>query len=132
VVMCALRLTAAMMPLSRQVSAACDSAKLAVARLSEVEAPKQTDDEKDFVELQSRIATTLDYIRSVPETSVDAGGARKISLKLDGTPREFDAGAYITLFALPNFYFHITMSYAILRDNGVDLTKQDYEGPLPG
>jgi len=130
VVMCGLRLTADMLPLSRQVSTACDSAKLAVARLSGVEAPKHADDEKDFVELQSRIAKTLDYIRSVPEAAVEAGGGRKVSMKLGGALREFEPSAYVTLFALPNFYFHVSATYAILRANGVDLSKKDYLGPI--
>ncbi|WP_413990413.1 DUF1993 domain-containing protein [Labrys okinawensis] len=132
VVMCGLRLTADMLPLSRQVSTACDSAKLAVSRLSGVEAPKHADEEKDFVELQSRIAKTLDYIRSVPEASVEAAAGRKVSLKLGGEPREFEPEAYLTLFALPNFYFHVTTTYAILRANGVELSKRDYLGAILG
>ncbi|CAM5775594.1 hypothetical protein LMIY3S_05103 [Labrys miyagiensis] len=131
-VMCGLRLTADMLPLSRQVSTACDSAKLAVSRLSGVEAPKHADDEKDFAELQSRIAKTLDFIRSVPEAAVEAAAGRKISLKIGGTQREFESDAYLTLFALPNFYFHVTTSYSILRANGVELSKRDYLGPILG
>lgn len=132
VVMCQLRLTADMLPLSRQVSTACDSAKLAVARLSGAEAPKHADDEKDFAELQSRITKTLDFIRSVPQADVEAGGERMVSLKLGGTVQEFKPDAYVTLFALPNFYFHVTMTYAILRANGVELGKRDYLGPILG
>ncbi len=127
-VMCELRLTADMLPLSRQVSTACDSAKLAVARLSGVEAPKHADDEKDLAELQSRIAKTLDYIRSVPEAAVEAGGGRKVSMKLGGTLREFEPDAYVTLFAVPNFYFHVTTTYNILRHNGIEIGKRDYLG----
>jgi uncharacterized protein len=131
-VICGLRLTADMLPLSRQVSTACDSAKLAVARLSGVEAPKHADDEKTFVELQSRIARTLDYIRSVPASALETAGERKVSLKIGGVQREFEPEAYLTLFALPNFYFHITTTYAILRSNGVELGKRDYLGPILG
>lgn len=132
VVMCGLRLTADMLPLSRQVSTACDSAKLAVARLSGVEAPKHADDEKDFAELQSRIAKTLDYLRSVPEAALETAGTRKVSLKIGGEPRELEPDAYLTLFALPNFFFHVTTTYAILRTNGVELGKRDYLGPILG
>jgi uncharacterized protein len=132
VVMCGLRLTADMLPLSRQVSTACDSAKLAVSRLSGVEAPKHADEEKDFAELQSRIAKTIEYIRSVPASALETAGERKVSLKIGGTPREFEPDAYLTLFALPNFYFHITTTYAILRANGVELGKRDYLGPILG
>jgi uncharacterized protein len=132
VVMCQLRLTVDMLPLSRQVSTACDSAKLAVSRLSGVEAPKHADDEKDFAELQSRIAKTLEFIRSVPEAALDSAGERMVKMKLGGELREFKPEDYLTLFALPNFYFHVTASYAILRANGVELSKRDYLGPILG
>lgn len=130
VVMCGLRLTADMLPLSRQVSTSCDFAKLCVARLSSVEAPKFNDDEKDFAELRSRIARTLEFIRSVPQAAVEAGGGRVISLKIAGTQRELKPDDYLNFYALPNFFFHATTAYAILRANGVELSKKDYLGPL--
>lgn len=130
VVMCGLRLTVDMLPLSRQVSTSCDFAKLCVARLSGVEAPKFNDDEKDFAELRSRIERTLEFIRSVPQADIEAGGERIISLKIAGVQREIKPGNYLSFYALPNFYFHATAVYAILRANGVELGKKDYLGPL--
>jgi uncharacterized protein len=130
-VMCGLRPTVTVMPLSRHVAAACDSAKLAVSRLSGVVAPRYADDEKDFLELQTRIANTVDYIETVPASAIDER-LQAIAIDLDGRPREFDRATYLTLFALPNFHFHSTVAYTILRTNGVELIKQDYEGALPG
>lgn len=129
-VMCGLRLTADMLPLSRHVSTTCDFAKWSVARLSGVDAPVFNDDEKDFAELRSRIARTLEFIRSVPQADVEAGAGRTINLKIAGVQRALKPEDYLNFYVLPNFYFHATTTYAILRANGVELGKKDYLGPL--
>jgi uncharacterized protein len=130
-VICQLRLSPDMLPLSRQVSLACDFAKLATARLAAVDAPKYPDDESDFVQLQARIAKTLDFVRSVPQADVEAGVDRIVSMKLADGPHEFTAPVYLMHIALPNFFFHVTTAYAILRGNGVELGKRDFIGSLP-
>jgi hypothetical protein len=130
-VFCQLRLYPDMLPLSRQVSLACDFAKLATARLAAVEAPKYADDERDFTQLQERIARTLDFIRSVPQAEVEAGAERSVTMKLPNAEHTFSGPIYLMHVALPNFFFHITTAYAILRTNGVELGKLDFIGSLP-
>jgi hypothetical protein len=130
-VFCQLRLSPDMLPLARQVSIACDFAKLATARLAAVEAPKHADDEKDFIQLQERIARTLDFVRSVPQADVEAGADRSVTVKLPAGERTFSGPIYLMHMVLPNFFFHITTAYAILRANGVELGKLDFIGSLP-
>ncbi|MDQ0396148.1 DUF1993 domain-containing protein [Labrys monachus] len=130
-VFCQLRLFPDMLPLSRQVSLACDFAKLATARLAAVEAPKYADDERDFAQLQERIARTLDFIRSVPKAAVAAGAERIVTMKLAKGEHSFAGPVYLMHMALPNFFFHIATAYAILRSNGVELGKFDFIGSLP-
>jgi hypothetical protein len=130
-VFCQLRLYPDMLPLARQVTMACDFAKLATARLAAVEAPKYADDEQTFEELQARIAKTLAFIRSVPQAEVEAGAERRISMKLAAGQHEFTGPGYLMHMALPNFFFHVTTAYAILRGNGVELGKRDFIGSLP-
>lgn len=121
------RLAPDMLPLSRQVQIACDTAKFAVARLSGVEAPSFADDERTVEELKARIAATLAFVESVPAAQVDGSESRAISLPMRGRePMAFTGLGYVQQFALPNFFFHVTTAYAILRHNGVPLGKPDY------
>ena len=122
------RLIADMLPLSRQVQIACDSAKGAVARLAGVEIPKHEDTEQTFAELKARIAKTLDFIESVPAAKVDGSEEREVVIKLRGQDVKFSGLQYLQGFALPNFYFHVVTAYDILRSNGVELGKRDYIG----
>ena len=121
------RLAPDMLPFTRQVLIACDAAKNGIARISGVEAPKFEDNESTLDELRARIGKTLAYLASVPAASVDATEAREITFPVgrDAT-RTMSAEAYLKHWMLPNLYFHVTMAYAILRHNGVELGKVDY------
>ena len=127
-VLTAARLYPDMFPLSRQVQIACDSAKGAVARLAGVEVPKHEDTEKTFEELRARIDKTLAFIATVKPAQVDGSEAREVVLKLRGNDVTFSSLQYLLGFAWPNFYFHATTAYAILRHNGVELGKTDFLG----
>lgn len=122
------RIAPDMFPLSRQVQIACDMAKGAAARLSGREVPSFADTETSFAELDARIQKTLAFIQSIPASEIDGSEERAISLKAGPTELHFKGADYLTSFVLPNFFFHITAAYAILRHNGVDLGKKDYLG----
>ena len=124
----ALRLIADMFPLSRQVQIACDTAKGAVARLAGVEIPRFEDEEKTLPELKARIARTLAFIDGVKPEQVDGSEEREVVLKLRGKDVSFKGKQYLLGFAYPNFYFHATTAYNILRHNGVELGKGDFLG----
>ena len=126
------RLAPDMFPLTRQVQIACDSLKLGVARVvDQLETvPKHADTETTIDELIVRIEQTLAYLGSVtPAMFADAASRRVGTPRWDG--KTLSGEEFIVQYALPNLYFHITTSYAILRHNGVDVGKQDYLGPLP-
>ena len=122
------RLFPDMFPLTRQVQIACDQAKGAVARLAGVEPPKHEDTEQIFADLQARIAKTLDYVESVKAAQIDGSEARDIVLKLRTQELRFKGLDYLFNHAYPNFYFHVTTVYNILRHNGVELGKKDFVG----
>ena len=127
-VLTASRLYPDMFTLVRQVQIACDSAKGAVARLAGVEIPKHEDSEKTFDELKARIAKTLEFIASVKPGQIDGTEDKAIVLKLQGSDVTFKGMQYLLGFAWPNFYFHVTTAYDILRHNGVELGKRDFIG----
>jgi len=127
-VLAACRLYPNMFPLSRQVVIASDTAKAALARLAGVENPKYEDVEKTLAELRARIARTQEFIASVTPAQLDGSEDRAVVLKLGGREVSFTGLAYLTSYALPNFYFHVTTAYDILRHNGVELGKSDYLG----
>ena len=124
-------------PLSRHVSVepsdqiATDFAKGACARLAGVEPPKYADTEKTFDEIKARIAKTMDFIKEFKPSQIDGSEERDISLTLGGQPQKFKGETYLIGLVLPNFFFHVTTAYAILRHNGVELGKQDFMRP-PG
>ena len=121
------RLAPDMLSFTRQILIACDGPKNGMARISGVEAPKFEDNEATIPELKARIQKTLDYLNSVPAEKVDGTEDKDITFPIgrDKT-RTMKAEAYLKHWVLPNFYFHITMAYAILRHNGVELGKADY------
>jgi hypothetical protein len=123
-----LRLIADMFPLSRQVQVACDTAKGAVARLAGVEIPKYEDTEQTIPELKARIARTLEFIGSLPAARIDGSEEREVVLKMRSGEQKYTGLQYLAGHALPNFYFHVTTAYNILRANGVDIGKRDYIG----
>lgn len=122
-----LRLAPDMLPLRNQVQIACDTAKFGVSRLAGSEAPKFDDNEASVAELQQRIAATLAYIESVPASAIDGSESRAVSVPVRGRePLQFTGENYLRHFALPNFFFHVTTTYALLRHNGVELGKSDF------
>lgn len=122
------RLRPDMFALARQVQIATDQAKGAAARLSGQEVPSYPDTEASFDELQARIAKTLDFVQSVREADFAGSDDREISLKAGNQELKFTGVDYLTTFCLPNFFFHISTAYGILRHCGVDLGKRDYLG----
>ena len=117
-------------PFVKQVQVACDNAKGAAGRLAEVEIPKFEDTEKTFDELVARIDKTLAFVATIkPEQVI---GKEDIKVTLPYWPDKHMTGfEYATEYVIPNFFFHVTTAYAILRKNGVDLGKEDYMGGLP-
>jgi len=125
-----LRLYPDMHPLGRQVQIACDTAKGAAARLAGMEIPKHEDTEVSLDELKQRIAKTIDFLKTVSEASVNAAQSRTIDIKFPSGGLKFTAAAYLTDFVLPNFYFHLSMVYALLRHSGVEIGKSDFLGRI--
>ena len=122
------RLFPDMFPFSRQVQIACDTAKGAVARLAGVEIPRHEDVEKTLQDLKARIAKTLDFVQSLKAERIEGTEEKEIVLQMRSGERRYVGLQYLLGHALPNFYFHVTTAYNILRHNGVELGKQDYLG----
>jgi hypothetical protein len=131
-ILLAARLAPNMFPLSRQVQIACDFAKGASARLAGAEVPSWPDQEKTFAELQERIRRTVDFVRTFKAAQIDGSEERDVSISIAGQPVSFKGQPYLIQFVLPNFYFHTSVAYAILRHNGVELGKRDFVGAVPG
>ena len=122
------RLYPDMFPFTRQVQIACDTAKGAVARLAGVEIPKHEDTEQTLADLKARIAKTLAFIDSVKAAQVDGSEAKEVVLKMRAGELKFTGLQYLMGHAYPNFYFHVTTAYNILRHNGVEIGKRDFVG----
>ena len=122
------RLFPDMLPMTRQVQIACDAAKGAVARLAGVEVPKHEDTEQTFAELKARIAKTVEFVRSIKPAQLDGTEDKDITLTVGGKDTTFKGMQFLLDRALPNFYFHVTTTYNILRHNGVEIGKRDYLG----
>ena len=122
------RLFPDMFPFSRQVQIACDTAKGAVARLAGVEIPRHEDVEKTLQDLKARIAKTLDFVQSLKAERIEGTEEKEIVLQMRNGERRYTGLQYLMGHALPNFYFHVTTAYNILRHNGVELGKADYLG----
>lgn len=124
------RLYEDMAPLTSQVQRASDAAKFAAARLAGIEAPAMPDTEASFDELQARIAATVAFLESIPRVAIDGREDADVELKTPSRSFAFKGRGYLLGFALPNFYFHLTTAYAILRHKGVPLGKMDYLGGI--
>lgn len=122
------RLAPDMLPLSRQVQIMSDGAKGCGARLAGVEVPSFPDTETNFEELKARIAKTIAFLEGLKPAQFEGAETRDISLKAGPNELKFKGQDYLTNFVLPNFYFHATATYAILRHAGVELGKRDYLG----
>jgi uncharacterized protein len=126
------RLSPDMFALPRQVQIACDGAKNGLARLAGVEPPRFEDNEASIDDLKARIAKTLAFVKTLDTKAIDGAAAREITFPLGPVKKGHMKGDdYLTHFMLPNFYFHCTAAYAILRHCGVDVGKQDFLGGIP-
>jgi uncharacterized protein len=122
-----LRLAPDMLPFPSQIQIASDTAKGCIARLGGVDNPSFVDDEASLVDLKARLQKTIDFIATVPQSKIDGSEERAIEIPRRGRdPLKFNGESYLKHFAMPNFYFHITTTYALLRQAGVELGKQDY------
>ena len=124
------RLAPDMLKLTQQVQIAADHAKRATARLAGVEAPVYEDNEASFADLKARIDKTIAFINTLKPGQVDGSEARDITLKVGGNSKTLSGQAYLLHNALPNFFFHVTTAYAILRHCGVDVGKKDFIGQI--
>jgi len=124
------RLYPDMHPLSRQVQIACDAAKGAAARLAGIDVPKHEDTEVTLADLKQRIAKTVDFLKTVTADQLKDAENRTIELKFPNGEWKFTGLAYLTHFVLPNFYFHASMVYALLRHNGIEIGKGDFLGAI--
>ena len=125
-----LRLFPDMHPLTRQVQIACDTAKGAAGRLAGIEIPKHEDTEATLDELKQRISKTASFLKTVSPDQVNGPATRAIEIKFPTGAWKFTALAYITDFVLPNFYFHESMVYALLRKSGMEIGKTDFLGAI--
>ena len=127
-VLASARLYPDMLPMARQVQIASDTAKGAAARLAGIDIPKYEDTEQTLADLKARIAKTIAFIGTVKPAQIDGSEDREITLKLGGKEVKYTGMQYLLGFAQPNFYFHVTTAYDILRHNGVEIGKADYIG----
>jgi len=124
------RLFPDMFVLTRQIQIACDFARATGARLAGVEPPTYEETEQSFAELLSRIDRSMEYLRTLTPKQIDGSETREIVRPIRGEPKKFTGMSYLLEFALPNFFFHVTTAYAILRHNGIDIGKADFIGAL--
>ena len=117
-------------PLIKQIQTACDNAKGAAARLAEIEIPKFEDNETTIDELKTRIDKTIAFIKTIKPEQIIGKEGIKVSLPY-WEKKHMTGFDYVTQYLLPNFYFHVTTAYTILRKNGVDIGKADFAGGLP-
>lgn len=129
-VLLASRLAPDMFPLIRQIQIACDFGKGPMARLSGIENPKFEDVETTIPELKARIARTIEFVNSVPESSFAGAEDRDITIQAGPQTLQFKGLPYLISYSIPNLYFHMSMTYAILRHNGVDVGKRDFIGSV--
>lgn len=122
------RIAPDMFAFPRQVQIATDMAKLAIARLTDREAPVWPDEEASLAELKERVATALAYVSAVSPVSFEGAEGRTIEITASGHALRFDGAGFLHRFCLPNFYFHLTTAYALLRKEGVPLGKPDFFG----
>ncbi len=125
------RLFPDMFPLTRQILIAADFAKGACARLAGMEVPKYDDTERTFTELKARLQKTIAFIESIDAASIEGSEARQITTSAGPNSKTFVGQTYLLHYAIPQFFFHATTAYAILRHNGVEVGKRDFMGAVP-
>jgi hypothetical protein len=124
------RLAPDMRPFPDQVRMAAFSARSCIARLTDQPWPKTDDTEAGLAELKATVALSIAFIEGVEATAFAGGETRRIELRFPGIELSFEGAGYLTSFALPNFYFHLSMAYALLRQAGVPLGKRDFLGQI--
>ena len=122
------RLTPDMFPLARQFQLASDFAKNGAGRIAGVELPKYPDEEKSFDQLKARLEKTIAFLKGLTPAQIEGSEGREVSFQMGGKPVTFTGEAYLLSSAMPNFYFHATTAYAILRQSGVEVGKRDFLG----
>ncbi len=126
-----LRLAPDMLPFTRQIQITTDGVKGCMARLAGQEVPKWDDTEASLDDLRARIRKTIDYVQTFSAAQIDGTEDKEILLPTrQGEPLRYTGEAYLKHFVLPNFFFHATTTYALLRHAGVDIGKRDYLGPV--
>jgi uncharacterized protein len=121
-----LKLAPDMLPFTRQIQICSDGAKGCMARLAGVEIPKWEDNEASLDDLRARIKKTIDFVQSVPAAQIDGTEAKEIVMQMRSGELKMSGENYLRFFALPNFYFHATTTYSLLRHAGVDIGKKDF------
>jgi hypothetical protein len=124
----AYRLFPDMLPMKSQVQIACDTAKGALARLAGVEIPVHEDNEQTLADLKARIAKTIAFIQTMTPGKIDGTEDKEIVIKRGDKETRYKGMQFLLGQALPNFYFHVTTAYDILRHNGIEIGKRDYLG----
>jgi uncharacterized protein len=125
------RLFPDMFAFTRQVQSACDQAKNGSARLAGVDPPRYEDNEKTIAELKARIAKTVAFVKTLDAKRIDDSADREITFPLGPNKGHMKGADYLNHFAVPNFYFHVTTAYDILRHCGVEIGKRDFIGAIP-
>jgi hypothetical protein len=126
------RLAPDMLPLAAQIQRASDTSKLSIERLSGEPSPRLEDNETTIPELHERIAKTVAYLKSVDAAQLEGSEERVVTLSFGAFKPSFRGDEYLLTFGLPNFFFHLTTAYDILRHNGVQVGKLDFLGPYGG
>ena len=129
-VLVAARLAPDMHPLGRQIQIATDSVKGGAARLAQVDVPSFADTETTFPELKERLAKTVAFLKTITEAQLDGSEDRTVTMKAGPRELSFTGRDYLFNFVIPNMFFHLTATYAILRHNGVDVGKMDFLGGI--
>lgn len=124
------RLSPDMLPFTKQIHIATDFARGCIARLAGQEPPKFEDNERSFAELKARIERSVAAIKEYGPAQIDGTENREITIKMGGQPRTFTGQKYLQEIVMPNFFFHVTTAYALLRHNGVEIGKKDFVGPV--
>ena len=125
------RLYPDMFTLARQVKATCDHATNGAGRTAGVELPKLPDADATFEDMKTRIAKTIDFLKTIKPNQLDGLEDKEITIPMGGQPRTFKGQNYLYHMAMVNFYFHVTTAYNILRSLGFDIGKRDYMGQMP-
>ncbi len=128
----AIKLSPDMFPLARQIQSFCDHAKNSSFRLAGKEPPVKEDNETTIAELRQRIQATLDMLKSIDPKAMEGGETREIVIPAGAAKLKADGANYLLHFAMPNFYFHLTTAYDILRAGGVEIGKRNFIGAVPG